>query len=101
MMPKMRTAIIVYGTEPVNAVVLSPDPAAAAAYCTNFTGVCIVPDPADEYGTEFLTLTGCVAVEVTHMEPKPGVGSGWTFVDGEFVAPPEPELPEPELPEAE
>jgi hypothetical protein len=96
MMPKMRIAIIVHGTEPVNAVVLPPDPSAAAAYCTDFDGVCIVPDPDDEYGTDFLTLTGCVAVEVTDMDPRPGVGSGWTFVDGEFVAPPEPQLPEVE-----
>jgi hypothetical protein len=91
----MRTAIIVYNGEPVNTVVLSPDPAAAAAYCANFDGNCVVPDPTDEYGTEYVTLNGCVAVEVTGMDPMPGVGTGWTFVDGEWVAPPEPE-PEPE-----
>jgi hypothetical protein len=90
-MPKMRTAMIVHAGVPVNAVVLPPDPAAAAAYCANFHGVCVVPDPEDEYGTESLTLTGCVALEVTGMDPKPGLGSGWTYVDGEWVAPPAPE----------
>jgi hypothetical protein len=90
-MPQLRTAIIVHGTEPVNAVVLDPDPAVAAAYCANFAGNCVVPDPTDEYGIDFVTLTGCVAVEVTGMDPMPGVGSGWTFVDGEWVAPAEPD----------
>jgi hypothetical protein len=90
-MPQLRTAIIVHGVEPVNTVVLSPDAAAAAAYCANFDGKCVVADSSDEYGTEFVTLTGCVAVEVTGMDPMPGVGSGWTFVDGEWVAPAEPD----------
>jgi hypothetical protein len=90
-MPQLRTAIIVHGTEPVNTVVLSPDAAAAAAYCVNFDGNCVVPDPTDEYGTDFVTLTGCVAVEVTGMDPMPGVGTGWAYVDGEWVAPAEPD----------
>ena len=29
-------------------------------------------------------------VEVTGMDPRPGVGNGWTYVDGAFVAPPVP-----------
>lgn len=93
-MPQMRTAIIVKDGQPVNAIVLPPDPAAAAAYCANFNGTCVIPDPSDKYGTDFLTLTGCVAVEVTGMNPMPGVGSGWTFVEGSWVAPqlePEPD----------
>jgi hypothetical protein len=90
-MPQLRTAIIVHGIEPMNTVVLDPDPVAAAAYCANFDGKCVVPDPTDEYGTEYVTLTGCVAVEITGINPMPSVGTGWTFVDGEWVAPAEPD----------
>jgi hypothetical protein len=90
-MPQLRTAVIVHDTVPVNVVVLSPNPADAAAYCDNFDGVCIVADPEDGYGTGFVTLTGCVAVEVTGMDPTPNVGTGWSYVDGEWVAPPAPE----------
>ena len=94
-MPKMRVALIVHGDEPVNAIVLPADAAAAAAYCAAFDGRTAIPDPDDEYGTAFLTLTGCVAVEVTDEDPRPGVGTGWKFVDGVWVAPPAPEVPEP------
>jgi hypothetical protein len=86
-MPALRTAIIVHGVEPVNVIVLPADASAAAAYCADFDGKCIIPDPEDEYGTEFVTLTGCVAVEVTGLDPMPGVGTGWTYVGGEWVAP--------------
>jgi len=86
-MPQLRTAIIIHGTQPVNTVVLPPEPEAATAYCADFNGECIVPDPDDGYGTEFITLTGCVAVEVTGLDPMPGVGTGWAYVDGEWVAP--------------
>jgi len=30
-------------------------------------------------------------VEVTGMDPMPGVGNGWTYVNGAFVPPPVPE----------
>jgi hypothetical protein len=90
-MPQLRTAIIVHGTEPVNIVVLPPDPAGAAAYCSTFDGVCVVPDPSDEYGVDFLTLTGCVAVEVTGLDPMPSVGTGWTLVGSEWIAPVQPD----------
>lgn len=83
----MRTALIVHGLDPVNAVVLPPDDASAAAYLSAFDGTCVVPDPEDDYGTAFVRLTGCVMVEVTGMDPMPGVGNGWTFVNGEWVAP--------------
>ena len=86
-MPQMRTAMIVHDGVPVNAVVLPADPAAAAAYCAGFDGVCVVPDPEDEYGTEWLTLTGCVAVEVTDEDPKPGLGAGWTYAGGGWTPP--------------
>jgi hypothetical protein len=92
-MPKMRVAVIVHNGVPVNTVVLSPDPVAAAAYCAAFDGLCVIRDPDDEYGTEFVTLTGCVAVEVTDLAPQPGVGTGWTYVEGEWVAPAEPTVP--------
>jgi hypothetical protein len=90
-MTLLRSAIIVHGIQPVNAIVLPADASAAAAYCANFDGVCVVRDSEDEYGTEWLTLTGCLAVEVTGMDPMPGLGSGWSYVDGEWVAPPAPE----------
>jgi hypothetical protein len=92
-MPQLKTAIIVHDTTPVNTVVLPPSAEDAAAYCANFDGICIVPDPDDGYGTDFLTLTGCVAVEVTGADPMPGVGTGWTYVDGEWLAPSEPPYP--------
>ena len=84
-MPKLRTAIIVHGETPVNVIVLPPDPAEAAEYCENFDGICIVRDPEDEYGTELLHLTGCVAVEVTGMDPMPTVSPDWAYIDGQLV----------------
>lgn len=63
----MREAIILNGTEPVNVIVL--------------------PDGAD--GDALLSAT---CVEITDLEPKPGLGNGWTFVDGVFVPPPVPPL---------
>jgi hypothetical protein len=85
-MPKMRTAIIVHDGVPVNVIVLPP---VGDDYLSDFDGVAVVPDPEDEYGTEFVTLTGCVAVEVTGMDPQPQLGCGWTYVDGQFVPPAE------------
>ena len=41
--------------------------------------------------------TGVVCVEITDLDPKPGLGIGWKLVDGEWVAPPSPE-PEPTPP---
>lgn len=32
------------------------------------------------------------AVEITDLNPKPGLGNGWTYVDGAFVPPPLPPL---------
>lgn len=59
----MRTAIIVEGDTPVNAIV--------------------IPDGPD--GDAMLSDT---CIEVTGLDPQPGVNSGWTFVNGEFVPPP-------------
>jgi hypothetical protein len=84
-MSKMDVAIIVKGTEPVNTVCL--DHATAANWLANYDGTCVVPDPEDDFGTEFVTLTGCIAVDVTGLDPRPGVGSGWSYVKGAWVAP--------------
>ena len=82
----MRRALIVHGTEPVSSIVLKPD-AEGDAYVAEYDGTIVVPDAEDEYGEDFLTLTGCVLVEVTGMERMPGVGNGWTYVDGVFIPP--------------
>jgi hypothetical protein len=84
-MAKMITAIIVKGTEPVNVIALSSDN--AQAWFAGYDGTCVVPDPEDDFDTEFITLTGCVAVDVTGLEPMPGVGSGWLYVNNNWVSP--------------
>jgi len=58
----MRTALVIDGNKPVNAIVL--------------------PDGPD--GDAMLSDT---CIEVTGLDPQPGVGNGWTYVDGVFVAP--------------
>ena len=63
----MREAIILDGSEPLNVIVL--------------------PDGAD--GDALLSAT---CVEITDLDPKPGLGNGWTYVDGAFVPPPVPPL---------
>lgn len=63
----MRESIILEGSEPVNVIV--------------------IPDGAD--GDAILSDS---CVEITDLDPKPGVGNGWTFVDGTFVPPPVPPL---------
>lgn len=93
-MAKMATAIIVKGIEPVNSVCL--DQATAADWLANYDGTCVVPDPEDDFGTEFITLTGCIAVDVTGLDPQPGLGTGWAYVDGAWVAPVVPEPVDPE-----
>jgi hypothetical protein len=84
-MAKMITAIIVKGTEPVNVVALSSED--AADWFANYDGTSVVPDPNDDFGTEFVTLKGCKAFDVTDLDPMPGVGNGWKYVKGEWVAP--------------
>lgn len=82
----IRQAIIVHGTEPVSSIVLPAD-AEGDVYVAEYDGTIVVPDIEDEYGEEYLTLTGCLLVEVTGMEPMPGVGNGWTYVDGVLISP--------------
>jgi hypothetical protein len=84
-MAKMITAMIIKDGEPINSVVLSSDN--ADEWFANYDGTCVVPDPEDDFGTEFITLTGCIAFDVTGMEPMPGIGNGWSYVDGEWVPP--------------
>ena len=84
-MAKMAIAIIVKETEPVNSVCL--DQETASDWLANYDGTCVVPDPEDDFGAEFITLTGCIAVDVTGLDPQPGVGTGWTYVKGAWVAP--------------
>jgi hypothetical protein len=88
-MAKLVTVIIVKGIEPVNIIALSDD--SAEDWFANYDGTCVVPDPEDDFGTEFKTLTGCVAVDVTGLDPMPGVGNGWAYVKGAWVAPVVPE----------
>jgi hypothetical protein len=63
----MREAIILEGSEPVNVIVLAE-------------------------GADGDALLSDSCVEITDLDPKPGLGLGWTFVDGAFVAPPVPLL---------
>jgi hypothetical protein len=90
-MAKMSTVIIVKGTNPVNSVCLTAD--TVTEWLEQYDGTTVVADPEDDFGTEFVTLTGCVAIDVTGVEPQPGVGNGWTYVNGEWVAPVVPDLP--------
>ena len=88
---KMRKAAIIHGTDIVNVVVLPPEER-GDAWLASYDGVCVILDPEDEYQELRLTLTDCIAVEITGMEPEPGAGGGWSYEDGVFVAP---LLPEP------
>lgn len=93
-MAKMAIAIIVKGTEPVNSVCL--DQATASDWLAQYDGITVVPDPQDDFGKDTITLTGCIAVDVTGLDPMPGVGTGWTYVSREWVAPVAPEPVDPE-----
>jgi hypothetical protein len=88
-MAKLISIVIVKGTEPVNSVALSD--VNDAEWLANYNGTTIVAEPGDDFGTEFVTLTGCIAVDVTGLDPMPGVGCGWSYVKGKWVAPVVPE----------
>jgi hypothetical protein len=68
-----RIALILKGAEPINAVVIGEG----------------------ETGDNWL-IANPDAVEVTGLDPMPGLGNGWTYVAGEWLAP---ELPEDNTPE--
>jgi hypothetical protein len=91
-MSKMSTLILVKDTEPRNTLCFRRED--VENWLAQYDGTCVVPDPEDDFSTDFITLTGCIAVDVTGMDPQPGVGNGWSYVKGKWVAPlvPEPEL---------
>jgi hypothetical protein len=91
-MSKMSTLIIIKDTEPINTLCFRQED--VAIWLANYDGTCVVPDPEDDFGTEFITLTKCIAVDVTGLDPMPGVGTGWSYVKGKWVGP---VVPEPEL----
>jgi hypothetical protein len=63
----MRQAAVLEGIELVNVIVL-------------------------EEGAKGDAMLSESCVEITHLDPKPGLGLGWTYVDGAFVPPPVPPL---------
>ena len=65
----MRTVVLIDGIELVNAVVVSDGPEGNKTITA-------------------LKKEHDAAVEVTDMDPQPGLGIGWTYVDGAFVPPP-------------
>lgn len=84
-MAKKIIAVIVKDTEPIDSIVLSSDN--AAEWFANYDGTCIIPDPDDDFQQNWIEVAGCVAVNVTGLDPMPGIGIGWTYVDGVWVAP--------------
>lgn len=82
----MRQAVVVSGNEPVSIVVVAPGQD-GDMFLSEYDGVVVIPDPDDGYGQDFLTLTGCSIVEITGLSPSPGVGNGWSYVDGVFIPP--------------
>jgi hypothetical protein len=84
-MAKLITAIIVKDTVPVNIVALSDEN--SASWFATYDGTCVVLDPEDDFNTKFITLTGCIAVDVTDLDPMPGVGNGWTYVNETWISP--------------
>ena len=69
-----RIALVLDGGTPVNAVVIAEG----------------------AKGDEWLEANP-EAVEVTGLDPMPGVGTGWTYSGGVWVAPPVPEITPEEL----
>jgi hypothetical protein len=63
-----RIALIVEGVNPVDCVVIAPG------------------EPGDVWLSQ-----NPAAVEVTGLDPMPGVGNGWSYVKGKWVAPVVPE----------
>ena len=84
-MSKMSSVILVKNTQPVNALCFRSED--VTEWIATYDGTCVVPDPEDDFRKNFITLTGCIAVDVTGLDPQPGLGIGWTYVAGEWVAP--------------
>jgi hypothetical protein len=84
-MSKMSIIILVKDTEPRNTLCFRSED--VTDWLADYDGTCVVPDPEDDFNENFITLTGCIAVDVTGLDPQPGLGSGWTYVNGAWVAP--------------
>jgi hypothetical protein len=91
-MSTMSIVVIVKDTQPVGAFCFRSED--VTSWLAGYDGTCVVPDPEDDFNENFITLTGCMAVDVTGLNPQPGVGTGWTYVDGVWIAP---EVIEPEV----
>lgn len=84
-MAKKATIMIVHETEPVNCIVSTVEH--AAEWIAQYDGVHYAPDPEDDFGNDLLKYTDCIAVDITGMDPMPGLGLGWRYVNGEWIAP--------------
>jgi hypothetical protein len=84
-MSKMSIIVLVKDTEPRNSLCFRSED--VAGWLAGYDGTCVVADPEDDFNENFITLTGCIAVDVTGLDPQPGVGTGWTYVNGAWVAP--------------
>jgi hypothetical protein len=54
---------------------------AAVLFGSDIVNVIVIPD-----GEDGNALLSDLCVEITGLDPKPGLGLGWTFVGGRFVA---------------
>jgi hypothetical protein len=88
-MSKMSIIVLVKDTEPMNTLCFKQED--VADWLAGYDGTCVVPDPEDDFNEDFITLTGCLAVDVTGLDPMPGVGTGWKYVKGAWIAPVVPE----------
>jgi hypothetical protein len=84
-MSKMSILILVKDTEPRNTLCFKSED--VSDWLAGYDGTCVVLDSDDDFKENFITLTGCTAVDVTNLDPMPGVGTGWTYVNGAWVAP--------------
>lgn len=69
----MREAAIIKNDVPVNVIVLADG------------------EGGDRALTQYAEM-GITCVEITGLAPKPGLGNGWHYIDGEWVAPQPPNV---------
>jgi hypothetical protein len=84
-MSNMSIVVIVKDTQPVGAFCFRSED--VADWLATYDGTCVVPDPEDDFRKNFITLTGCIAVDVTGLDPQPGLGNGWTYVNETWISP--------------
>jgi hypothetical protein len=84
-MAKAVIFLIVKDSVPVNGILLKEED--IENWLVNYDGTTVVPDPEDDFKENFITLTDCIAVNVTGLEPMPGIDNGWKYVDGEWIPP--------------